>query len=185
MDSNSKPKPPLDTMRELSLDLNLPDSDATLLLGAALARGLPPSAARCGVVAYLRGELGAGKTTCVRSLLRALGVTAKVRSPTYTLVDTYDLAAWTCVHVDLYRLRAPYEVLELGLADMAGPRSMLLIEWPENGGAAVPPADIEIVLRYREQGRQAHVQAATPLGREWLSNLGLDTSLAPYLSNLT
>src|SRR5579859_2915844 len=98
------------------MDLNLPDSSVTEALGHALARSLP-DAARNGAVLYLQGELGAGKTTCVRSLLRTLGVTGLVRSPTYTLVETYPLARLTCVHVDLYRLQSLTEVDELGLRD--------------------------------------------------------------------
>ena len=90
----------------LDLSRACPDSSATEALGQALARALPAAAA-AGAVVYLQGELGAGKTTCVRSLLRALGVDGLVRSPTYTLVETYRLAALTCIHVDLYRLQVP------------------------------------------------------------------------------
>src|SRR5580700_7801464 len=99
------------------MDLNLADSSVTECLGRALARSFPGAAAgvaAAGAVLYLRGELGAGKTTCVRSLLRALGVTGLVRSPTYALVETYRVDALTCVHVDLYRLQSLTEVEELG-----------------------------------------------------------------------
>ena len=172
-------------MRRVSLDLNLPDGSATELLGVALAQSLPAAAAQTGAVVHLQGELGTGKTTCVRSLLRTLGVIGKVRSPTYTLVDTYGVATWTCVHVDLYRVRSPTEVDELGLADLAGPDCLLLVEWPENGGAVVPTADVELRLAYDGDARTAQVNARTGLGTEWLSNLGHDTSLEPYVSNLT
>jgi len=171
------------------MDLNLADSSVTACLGQALARsyrgvatsaGVPP-----GAVLYLRGDLGAGKTTCARSLLRALGVAGTVRSPTYTLVETYELAGLTCVHVDLYRLQTLTEVDELGLRDLVGPGCLLLVEWPEKGGAALPPADLELLLKYAGDGRQAHLTAATPLGSAWLENLGSDTSLSFYVSNLT
>ena len=168
---------------------DLADSGVTEALGASLARsfrGVAPSAGvPPGGVLYLRGELGAGKTTCARSLLRAFGVVGPVRSPTYTLVETYELAGLTCVHVDLYRLQTLTEVDELGLRDLVGPGCLLLVEWPEKGGAALPPADLELLLKYAGDGRQAHLTAATPLGSAWLENLGSDTSLSFYVSNLT
>src|ERR1700722_18157999 len=165
--------------------VNLADSGATEALGQALARALPaavhlgaaagtgaPGAGGAsGAVVHLRGELGAGKTTCVRSLLRTLGVTGLGRSPTYTLVETYILPGLTCVHVDLYRLLAPTEVNELGLRDLVGPGCLMLVEWPENGGSPLPPADLVLTLRYAEAGRQATLRANTPLGIEWMTNL--------------
>jgi tRNA threonylcarbamoyladenosine biosynthesis protein TsaE len=166
------------------MDFNLPDSSTTEALGQALARSLP-DAGRAGAVLYLQGELGAGKTTCVRSLLRAFGVTGLVRSPTYTLVEIYQVAALTCAHVDLYRLQSLTEVDELGLRDLTGPGSLLMVEWPEKGGAEVPAADLNVTLRYAGDARQARLDAATALGTEWLQNLGRDTSLSSYVSNLT
>jgi tRNA threonylcarbamoyladenosine biosynthesis protein TsaE len=121
----------------------------------------------------------------VRSLLQALGVAGLVRSPTYTLVETYTLADLTCVHVDLYRLRAATEVEELGLRDLAEPGCLLLVEWPEKGGAALPPADMELTLQNAGDARAAHLHAETAFGNLWLENLGRDTSLSFYVSNLT
>ena len=173
------------------MDLHLEGSGATESLGRALARSLPdalrPGTAvgGAGAVLYLQGELGAGKTTCVRSLLRELGVAGLVRSPTYTLVETYTLADLTCIHVDLYRLRVETEVDELGLRDLAGPGCLLLVEWPEKGGTALPPADMELWLQYAGDARAARLRAKTPLGNLWLENLGHDTSLSFYVSNLT
>ena len=115
---------------------------------------------------YLQGDLGAGKTTCARSLLRALGVVGLVRSPTYTLVETYELAGLTCIHVDLYRLQGLTEVDELGLRDLVGPGCLLLVEWPDRGGAALPPADLTVALNYAGEGRQARVTAHSPLGSQ-------------------
>ena len=166
------------------MELNLPDSSVTEALGRALARSFP-GAPQTAAVVYLQGELGAGKTTCVRSLLRALGVTGLVRSPTYSLVETYHVPALTCVHVDLYRLQSLNEVDELGLRDLTGAGSLLMVEWPEKGGGALPPADLNVTLRYAGEARQARLGAATSLGAEWLQNLGSDTSLSPYVSNLT
>jgi tRNA threonylcarbamoyladenosine biosynthesis protein TsaE len=174
-----------------SMNVDLPDSSVTEALGQALARALPgdgvahASVADSGAVVYLEGELGAGKTTCVRSLLRALGVAGLVRSPTYTLVETYAVAALTCVHVDLYRVRSLSEVEELGLRDSVGSGCLLLVEWPERAAGALPPADLTLALEYAGEARRALLSAATPLGLRWLENLGHDTSLSFYVSNLT
>jgi tRNA threonylcarbamoyladenosine biosynthesis protein TsaE len=174
-----------------SMDFDLADSSATEALGRSLARSFPGAGngaggvADTGAVLYLQGELGAGKTTCVRSLLRALGVAGLVRSPTYTLVETYELTPLTCVHVDLYRLQSLNEVEELGLRDLLGPQCLLLVEWPERGGDALPPADLDLMLSYADDGRRASLHARTPLGSAWLENLGRDSSLMPYVSNLT
>jgi len=165
------------------MDFELADSSSTEALGQALAQALPDAAG--GAVMYLQGELGAGKTTCVRSLLRTLGVEGLVRSPTYTLVETYDLPSLVCVHVDLYRLQSLTEVDELGLRDLVGPGCLLLVEWPERGGGHLPPADVDLTLLYSGEGRQAQLRARTLAGSEWLENLGRDTSLSAYVSNLT
>lgn len=171
-------------MPSVSMDFFLADSSVTDSLGRALARSIP-SAVLTGAVMYLRGDLGAGKTSCVRSLLRALGADGPVRSPTYTLVETYNLASLTCVHVDLYRIQSLTEVDELGLRDVIGPGCLLLVEWPERGAAALPTADLDLSLLYAGEGRRVCLQAKSPLGAEWLVNLGHDTSLTPYVSNLT
>ncbi len=166
------------------MTLALPDAGATDALGAALAQAFP-GAALGPAVLYLRGELGAGKTTCARSLLRGLGVTGLIRSPTFTLVEAYRLSSLTCVHVDLYRLQGLVEVDELGLRDLLNPGYLLLIEWPEKGGKALPAADVELTLEYAESGRRGRLRAGTALGNQWLHNLGHDTRLTSYVYNLT
>ena len=171
-------------MPESEMTLALPDAGATDALGAALAQAFP-GAAHAHAVLYLRGELGAGKTTCARSLLRALGVTGLIRSPTFTLVEAYRVGALTCVHVDLYRLQGPVEVDELGLRDFLNPECLMLIEWPEKGGNGLPAADVELTLEYAQSGRRGQLRARTALGKQWLHNLGHDTRLASYVSNLT
>ena len=133
----------------------------------------------------MRGELGSGKTTCARSLLHALGVSGTVRSPTYTLVDNYSVGDLTCVHVDLYRLQTLSEVDELGLRDLTGPGYLMLIEWPEKGGGAVPRADLMLQLTYAGEARSAVLAAGSETGARWLSKLALDSSLKSYVSNLT
>jgi tRNA threonylcarbamoyladenosine biosynthesis protein TsaE len=168
-------------MPEAPLVFDLPDSGATEALGRALALSFPGA----GAIVHLRGELGSGKTTCARSLLQALGVTGTVRSPTYTLVDTYSVAGLTCVHVDLYRVQSTGEVEELGLRDMTGSGYLMLIEWPEKGGVAVPPADLNLQLVYRGDARSASLAAGSAIGKAWLTKLAIDSSLSIYVSNLT
>lgn len=163
-----------------ALDLKLPDPGASETLGAALGAHLDSAAL---TVIYLVGELGAGKTTLARSLLRARGVTGLIRSPTYTLLENYEAGSLRCVHLDLYRLRSALEVEELGLRDLLEPGTLLLIEWPERGGVAVPAADLQIHLEHADDARRARVSAASR-GSEWLvSKLAHDASLTPYLSN--
>ena len=169
---------------EQEMELALVDAAATEALGAALARAFP-GADRGFAVLYLAGELGAGKTTCARSLLRALGAVGLIRSPTFTLVEAYRLGTLTCVHVDLYRLQGPVEVDELGLRDYLTANCLLLIEWPEKGGEAVPAADLELTLRYANGGRRGGLKACTAVGIEWLDDLRLDNRLASYVFNLT
>jgi tRNA threonylcarbamoyladenosine biosynthesis protein TsaE len=170
-------------MRQAPLSFDLPDSGATQALGRALAKAFP--GAQSGAIVHLRGELGSGKTTCARALLHALGVTAPVRSPTYTLVDTYSVAELILVHVDLYRVQTTTEVEELGLRDMVGPGYLMLIEWPEKGAGAVPSADLLLQLVYRDDARVAALGAGSQKGKAWLTKLAIDSSLAPYVSNLT
>jgi tRNA threonylcarbamoyladenosine biosynthesis protein TsaE len=169
-------------MASAPLRFELPDPSATHALGVALARAFPGPTS--GAVVHLRGEMGSGKTTCARSLLHALGVTATVRSPTYTLVDTYSVGELTCVHVDLYRLQTLSEVDELGLRDLLGAGCLMLIEWPEKGGSAVPPADLKLQLSYVGEARAALALSGTEVGERWLSKLAIDTSLNGYVSNL-
>jgi tRNA threonylcarbamoyladenosine biosynthesis protein TsaE len=137
------------------------DTDA---FGAALARSLPAQP----VVAYLRGDLGAGKSSLARALLRELGVTGAIRSPTYTLVERYPLPEGDAAHLDLYRIAAPGELDFLGLDELRSAR-LWLVEWPERGGAALPPADLEIALSIEGEGRLAEVQETSEKGRVWLN----------------
>jgi tRNA threonylcarbamoyladenosine biosynthesis protein TsaE len=148
----------------------LADLRATELLGALLARSVP-ALERSPLVLHLSGDLGTGKTSLVRGFLRQLGVSGIVRSPTYTLVEPYRAGTFICVHVDLYRLRDPSEMENIGLRDYLSPGTILLIEWPEKGAPAVPPADLVIEMDYAGQGRTAAIKPHTALGREFI-NLG-------------
>ena len=142
--------------------LPLPDESATRALGERLATSAPRA-----VVVYLHGDLGAGKSTLARAWLRALGVTGTVRSPTYTLVERYRLASGSeALHLDLYRIGNAGELEFLGLdeADAA----VWLVEWPERGAGALPPADLHVRLAFDGEGRVAVLEAGTPAGRSWL-----------------
>jgi tRNA threonylcarbamoyladenosine biosynthesis protein TsaE len=118
-------------------------------LGARLAAQCPS-----GIV-YLQGELGAGKTTLVRGWLRALGYQGKVKSPTYTLIEPYDLSGRHIYHFDLYRLTDPHELENLGARDYFRPDSLCLIEWPERGGSLLPSPGLRIAIKH--QGVQRRV----------------------------
>ncbi len=158
-----------DTCREYAL----PDEAATLRLGAVLAQEMPPSA-----VVYLEGDLGAGKTTLVRGLLRKVGVGGTAKSPTYTLVEPYVVSGLNLYHFDFYRFSHPEEFLDAGLdeyfADAA--TSVCLVEWPDRAQPYLPPADLRVRLVLDGAGRRAHIESGSERGRQWLSRL--PTSLA-------
>ena len=143
----------------------LVDSAATEDLGAQLARSFTPC------IVYLHGELGTGKTTLTRGLLRGLGHQGKVRSPTYTLVEPYQVPQGTVYHLDLYRLGSPEELEWLGLRDMLGDQALLLVEWPERGTGVLPAADLEIYLEYAGDGRVVTLNAASAAGERLLAGL--------------
>jgi tRNA threonylcarbamoyladenosine biosynthesis protein TsaE len=146
--------------------LFLPDEAATLAAGAALAPALAP-----GARIYLTGDLGTGKTTLVRGLLRALGFKGKVRSPTFTLLDVYAISNLDLYHFDFYRFNDPAEWEEAGFREYFSPASVCLVEWPENAGSLLPPADLRIWLELADSGRALRARATTPAGRRLLAAL--------------
>lgn len=158
------------------LALCLPDVGATALLGTRLAATRPPRA-----VVHLHGDLGAGKSTLARAMLRALGVQGAIRSPTYTLVERYALADGEAFHLDLYRIGDAGELEFLGL-DL-GEGTLWLVEWPERGAAGLPPADLRIELALADPGREARLVAASPAGRGWLAQIEADPELRALLPN--
>lgn len=146
----------------------LPAVADTEQLGAALASGAPRSPVDALVV-YLEGELGSGKTTLARGLLRRLGVTGTIRSPSYTLLESYESPDWLVTHIDLYRLTGPGELEPLGLRDQLNAGALLLVEWPERAVQALPPPDLRIALTFAKEGRAAEVRAESPEGSRWLA----------------
>lgn len=148
------------------------DEDATAAVGAALARGLPAEPPSRALRLYLSGDLGAGKTTLVRGLLRELGVQGTVRSPTYSLLEHYQAGQWDLVHLDLYRLSSPDDLLALGLADHDHAFAVWLIEWPERAGGALPAADLELHLTGESAAHRLSAKALSEPGCAWLAQLG-------------
>jgi tRNA threonylcarbamoyladenosine biosynthesis protein TsaE len=154
----------------IELDVELADATATEALGAALAAAIRAQAAS-GFIVYLEGGLGAGKTTLVRGLLAALGHTGRVPSPTYTLVEPYELEHLHVVHTDLYRLATPADCDDLGLRESLGTAGLALIEWPERGGDRLPPADLIVRLDLAGNGRRAGLVARSSRGAALLAQL--------------
>ena len=142
----------------------MPDEAATLRLGAALAAG-----AANGLVLHLEGELGSGKTTLARGLIRALGHPGRVKSPTYALVEPYSLLRLNLYHFDFYRFKDRSEWLSSGLREHFNPQSLCIVEWPERAGALLAPPDLEIHLDYDAQARSATLTPHSAPGTAWLA----------------
>ena len=155
----TQPPEPHTPAEPADLTVLLPDEAATAALGARLAGLLTPPPPD-GVVVFLSGELGAGKTCLSRGLLRALGHTGPVRSPTYTLMETYDTETARVVHCDLYRLADPGELEYIGLRELLGAASLVMIEWPQKGLGALPPPDLTLDLSHYDRGRLCRIHAA-------------------------
>lgn len=150
--------------------VDLPGPADTDALGHRLAAVL--AARTQGGVMTLTGELGAGKTALARAMITALGYAGPVVSPSYTLVEPYEVAGGTLYHLDLYRLGDPEELEFLGIRELAPESDLLLIEWPEQGRGFLPPADLDIRLAYWNNGRRASLQAFSAGGLRWLTRLG-------------
>ena len=146
------------------LSMFLADEAQTETLGRTLAETISAPA-----LIFLRGDLGAGKTTFSRGFIQASGHRGPVKSPTYTLIEPYVIELKKIYHLDLYRLSDPGELEYLGLEDLLAERAIVLVEWPERGSAYLPDADLEITLQHRAQGRDATLLAHTGASETWLA----------------
>jgi tRNA threonylcarbamoyladenosine biosynthesis protein TsaE len=148
----------------------LADESATAALGAALARALRP-----GLVIYLHGDLGAGKTALTRALIQAAGHQGTVKSPTYTLSEPYrvslDGQPVNIIHYDLYRMSSPEEFLDAGFREDFDGRNICIVEWPEKGEPVLPPPDVKVLLNVSGLGREVELQALSDLGLLCLDRL--------------
>lgn len=142
------------------------DESATTTFAARFARVLRP-----GLMIYLRGNLGAGKTTLVRALLQALGYAGRVKSPTYTLIERYEAAGLHLRHFDLYRFRDAEEWEAAGFRDEFDGNNICLVEWPEQASGLLPPADISITFEILRDGREIVLHAYTDAGQQCLNAL--------------
>ena len=148
-----------------SITLPLADEAATLALGARLGNVLVP-----GLVIYLEGDLGAGKTTLVRGLLRGLGYREKVKSPTYTLVEEHAVSGLDLFHFDFYRFTRAEEYLDAGLDEYFAGDGVCLVEWPRNAAPYLPSADVTVSLAVEDDGRTVVVAAGSDRGQACLTN---------------
>ncbi|OJA04043.1 tRNA (adenosine(37)-N6)-threonylcarbamoyltransferase complex ATPase subunit type 1 TsaE [Halomonas sp. QHL1] len=148
------------------MQVQLDNEEAQVAFGEALGQVLQGR----GLV-YLEGELGAGKTTLTRGILRAYGHLGTVKSPTYTLVEPYELGAQRVYHLDLYRLSDPEELEFIGGRDVLADDALSIVEWPSRGEGWLPAPDIALVLEVAAQGRLASLTASSDRGRRMLALL--------------
>jgi tRNA threonylcarbamoyladenosine biosynthesis protein TsaE len=154
-------------VRQSGLTQELKDEAATGQVGRQLADSIPQQSKE--LLLTLRGELGAGKTSLARALLRALGASGPVRSPTYTLVEPYQVDSRRLLHCDLYRLSGADELAVLGYRDLRADSVLTVVEWPERAGAALGPVDLACDLGYEGEGRRVRLASGSPAGERWLA----------------
>ena len=152
------------------MQILLPDAESQTAFGARLAAALPAQ-----FVIYLHGDLGTGKTTLARGILRGLGHQGAARSPTYTLIEPYEIGSRRVYHLDLYRLADPEELEYLGLRDLLGDAALWLVEWPERGAGLLPAADLSVGIEYLPDGRRLTLNPHGEMGQGLIEGLGLGT----------
>jgi len=144
---------------------HLESESVTLIFGAEIAKILRP-----GLIIFLKGDLGAGKTTLARGILRGLGYEGKVKSPTYNLVELYKISRLYFYHFDFYRFTDPIEWEEAGFREYFNENSICLVEWPEKAEKLLPIADVQISFTIIGTGRNIEIQAGTEVGRQCLND---------------
>lgn len=147
-------------MKQIAITMELPTERTTFALGEYLGQ-----LAHSNMVIYLYGELGAGKTTLVRGFLHARGYFGKVKSPTYSFVESYVELKFPVYHFDLYRLNKPAELECISIRDYLNDKSIILIEWPEKGRGFIPDPTIKLTMEILEKGRKVNLAAANLLGQ--------------------
>jgi tRNA threonylcarbamoyladenosine biosynthesis protein TsaE len=152
------------------ISFHLKDEQATVAMGARIA-SLIQKELKLGIVVYLSGDLGAGKTTITRGFVQGMGHVGHVKSPTYTLVEPYDLDEWKVYHFDLYRLGDPEELEFMGIRDYFNDNCCCFIEWPERGLGVLANADITLNMAYQGEQRNVEFQSHTALGYRLLIGL--------------
>ncbi len=158
------------------MEFLLPDAESQTAFGARLAAALPSQ-----LVIYLQGDLGTGKTTLARGVLRGLGHQGAARSPTYTLIEPYEIGSRRVYHLDLYRLADPEELEYLGLRDFLRDEAIWLVEWPERGSNLLPAPDLTIGITYLRHGRRLILTAPGDAGRALIAGLGPWLEIPPRL----
>lgn len=152
-----------------SVSIGLACEDDTQRLGQHLAHVLESD--NTGAVIYLKGDLGAGKTALVRFLIKACGFVGRIKSPSYTLLETYKISSLYFYHLDFYRFKDAREWEEAGFRDLFHPNAVVLIEWPEKAEGLLPQPDLIINMTYEGDGRIAHIEAHTQKGALWTQSI--------------